>query len=146
MRFRTVIELHGKTATGMAVPDEVVTALGPSRRPAVTVTVGEVTYRSTISAMGGRFLLPLSADRRAASGYSAGDEVDVEVELDTAQRQVVVPDDLAAALRADPAVQARFDALSYTRRAEYARAVESAKAAQTRARRVAKAVAELSTD
>ena len=80
MKFRTVIELHGKTATGMAVPDEVVEALGAGRRPAVTVTVGEVTYRSTITPMGGQFLLPLSADRRAASGCSAGDEVEVDVD------------------------------------------------------------------
>jgi hypothetical protein len=54
MRFRTTIELGGKTATGFPVPDEVVAALGAGRRPAVRVTIGSHTYRTTIASMGGR--------------------------------------------------------------------------------------------
>lgn len=56
MRFRATVELGGKTATGITVPDDVVTALGRSRRPAVRVTIAGYTYRSTIAAMGGRFI------------------------------------------------------------------------------------------
>jgi hypothetical protein len=143
MRFRATIELGGKTATGFEVPSEIVTALGGGRRPAVHVTIGELTYRTTIASMGGRFMVPLSADRRAAGGLAAGDDVEVEVELDTAPRVVEVPTDLAAALDADPGVRARFDALSYTNRNEHVRAVESAKTEPTRQRRIAKAVADL---
>jgi antitoxin component of MazEF toxin-antitoxin module len=143
MRFTTTIELHGKTATGMEVPAEVVEALGSGKKPAVSVTVGGYSYRSSIASMGGRYLIPLSAERRAAAGVSAGDQVEVEVELDTAPREVDVPDDLAAALDAQPGLRERFDALAFSHRKEHVRAVESAKAEATRTRRVAAVVAAL---
>ena len=94
MRFETTIELGGKTATGFEVPDEIVEALGSGRRPAVTVTVRGHTYRSTVAVMGGRYLVPLSAEHRASAGVAAGDNVEVEIELDTAERVLDVPDDL----------------------------------------------------
>jgi hypothetical protein len=140
MRFRTTVELGGKTATGFEVPDEVVEALGSGKRPAVTVTVNGHTYRSTVARMGGRYLLPLSAENRAAAGLQAGDEVDVELALDTAPRVVEVPPDLAAALDAEPAVRAAWEKLSYSHQRQHVLAIEQAKAAETRQRRVAKAV------
>ncbi len=143
MKFRTVVELHGKTATGLEVPAGVVAGLGSSKRPAVLVTIGDVTYRSTIAPMGGRFLIPLSADRRAACGLAAGDDVDVEVELDTAPREVLVPADLAAALAADPTVRRQFDALSYSGKSGHVQAIEAAKTPATRERRIAKVVTDL---
>lgn len=143
MRFSTTVLLGGKTATGLVVPDEVVEALGAGKRPAVTVTVGGHTYRSTVARMGGQYLLPLSAENRTAAGVAAGDRVEVDVELDTSPRTVDLPADLAAALDADPDVRSRFDALPYTHRKEHVRAVEEAKAEATRARRVDKVVAAL---
>jgi hypothetical protein len=140
MRFSATVELGGKTATGIEVPDDVVAGLGSHKRPAVRVTIGGYTYRSTVARMGGRFLLPVSAAVREGAGVAAGDEVDVEVVLDDAPREVAVPDDLAAALDAVPGARVRFDALSYTARKEHVRAVEEAKAAATRERRIAKAV------
>lgn len=144
MRFTTTIELAGRTATGFAVPDEVVDALGSGKRPAVTVTVAGYTYRSTVASMGGRFLVPLSAEHRTASGIAAGDEVEVDLELDTAPRLLEVPDDLAAAIAADPAAQTAFDALSYSNRRRHVLSVEGAKTDATRQRRIAKVVEELS--
>lgn len=144
MRFTTTIELAGRTATGFAVPDEVVDALGSGKRPAVTVTVAGYTYRSTVASMGGRFLVPLSAEHRTASGIAAGDEVEVDLELDTAPRVLEVPDDLAAAIAADPAAQTAFDALSYSNRRRHVLSVEGAKTDATRQRRIAKVVEELS--
>ncbi|MEU2347578.1 YdeI/OmpD-associated family protein [Modestobacter sp. NPDC049651] len=143
MRFTTVLELHGKTATGLVVPPDVVEALGGGRRPPVVVTLGGHTYRTTVGVMGGRSLLPVSAEHRTAAGLAAGDEVEVDVALDTAPREVEVPADLAAALDAEPGLRARFDALAPSARKEHARAVESAKAEATRARRVAAVVAAL---
>jgi hypothetical protein len=121
MKFSATVELGGKTATGIEVPDDVVAGLGSHKRPAVRVTIGEYTYRSTVARMGGRFLLPVSAEVRKAAGVAAGDEVDVELD-------------------AVPGARARFDALNYTARKEHVRAVEEAKAAATRERRIAKAV------
>jgi hypothetical protein len=141
--FRTTIELAGKTATGFPVPPEALEALGGGKRPAVVVTVAGYGYRSTVGTMGGRAMVPLSAEHRAGAGVGAGDEVDVELVLDTAPRVVEPPEDLAAALAAAPGARAAFDALAPSRRKAIVTGVEGAKAADTRARRVAKAVAEL---
>jgi Bacteriocin-protection, YdeI or OmpD-Associated/Domain of unknown function (DUF1905) len=143
MRFRTTVVLGGKTATGLRVPEEAVADLGGGKRPAVLVTVGSHTYRSTVAVMGGAFMIPLSAENRAAAGVSAGDEVDVELEPDTAPREVAVPADLAAALDADGSARRRFDVLSYSNQRRWVLSVEAAKAPETRRRRIDKAVSEL---
>jgi hypothetical protein len=124
----------------MRVPAEVVEGLGGGKRPAVRVTIGPHTYRSTVAPRGGEFLLPLSAENRAAAGVAAGDAVDVSIELDTEPREVVVPDDLAAALAADDAARAAFEGLPYSHRLRHVLAIEGAKAAETRRRRVEKAI------
>lgn len=98
MRFRTTVILAGKTATGIEVPTEIVEALGSGKRPAVSVTINGHTYRSTVAPMGGKFLLPVSAEQRGHTGVSAGEEIEVDVELDTEPRVVTVPADFAAAL------------------------------------------------
>jgi hypothetical protein len=140
MKFRAKVELHGKTATGIEVPADVVTALGAGNRPPVTVTVGGHSYRTTATRMGGRFLIPLSAENRTAAGVTAGDEVDVDIEPDTAPREIEVPADLAEALAQDEAAKATFDSLAFTHRKEWVRWVEEAKKAETRATRLAKTV------
>ena len=140
MRFRTTVELGGKTATGMPVPPEVVEALGAGKKPPVRVTIGGHTYRSSIASRGGVFLIPLSAENRTAAGVAAGDEVDVEVELDDAPREVPVPDDLRTALDGDDAARATFEALPYSHKQRHVLAIEGAKTPETRARRIDKAL------
>ena len=137
-KFRTLVELGGKTATGFEVPAHIVEALGSHKRPAVRVTINTHTYRTTVAPMGGRYLIPLSAENRNAAGVAAGEEIDVDIALDTEAREVTVPPDYAAALDADPAVRKRFDALAYTHRKEQVRAIEDAKTDATRQRRIAK--------
>jgi hypothetical protein len=143
MRFQSIVELGGKTATGIRVPEEVVTGLGSHRRPPVRVTVGAHTYRTTVAPMGGAYFVPLSAENRNLAGVAAGDQVDVDIELDTAPREVTVPAELAAALEREPGARQAFDALSTSRRREHARQVETAKAEATRQRRIAKVLDEL---
>lgn len=141
--FRTTLQLHGKNATGIEIPPEVIQELGSGKKPAVTVTLdGSYTYRSTVATMGGVHLVGVSAEHRAASGVAAGDEVEVTLELDTAPRVVEVPADLAEALDAAGLRQA-FDALAFSHRKEHVRAIESAKAPETRARRILKAIEKL---
>ena len=101
MRFRATIQGTGKTAAGIQVPNEVVEALGPSRKPAVRATINGFTYRSSVASMGGVFMLGVSNEVRRSAGVEAGQEVDIDLELDTEPREVVVPADLAAALAAD---------------------------------------------
>jgi hypothetical protein len=143
MTFRTRVLLGGKTATGLQVPDDVVDGLGAGRRPAVKVTIGGYTYRTTVAARGGIFLVPLSAENRAAAGVAAGDEVDVDIDLDTEPRDVSVPDDLAAAFKEDSQAREAFERMAFTHRNEYVRWIESAKRPETRQRRVADAVTAL---
>ena len=143
MRFRTTILLNGKTATGIAVPPDVVEALGGGKPPPVTVTLGAYAHRTTIAPRGERFLIPISAEHRAGAGVAAGDEVDVSVELDTAPRELTVPADLAAALDAGGDARRAFDGLSFSRRQSFVVNVEGAKTAETRERRIAKAVSAL---
>jgi hypothetical protein len=144
MEFRTVLLLARTTATGIEVPPEVVEALGSSRKPAVTVTLnGGHSYPSTVASMNGKFMVPVSAEHRAAAGIEAGQEVLVDLVVDTAPRVLVVPGDLAAALDAAPAARSAFDALSYSNRRRHTLAVDGAKAADTRARRITKVVDDL---
>jgi hypothetical protein len=143
MRFRATLELNGKTATGIEVPPDVVEALHGGKRPAVTVTVSGHTYRTTVGVMGGRTLIPVSAEHRTAAGIAAGDVVDVELERDDAPRELEVPDDLARALDAEPGARAAFDALSFSGKRRYVDPVAQAKTTETRERRIAKAVTEL---
>ena len=140
MRFGTTIVQSGKTTTGIQVPDEVVAALGSGKRPAVKVTVNGYSYRSTVASMGGVFMVGLSAEHRAGAGVGGGDEVDVDLELDTAPREVAVPPDLAAALDAEPAARAAFDGLSYSNQSWHVLQVTGAKSDETRQRRIAKSV------
>jgi hypothetical protein len=139
--FRATIQQTGKSACGIEVPVDIVDALGGSRRPAVVVTLDGYAYRSTVAPMGGGFWVGVNADHREASGLRAGDEVQVTLDLDTAPRELEVPEDLAAALGADPIAKAFFDGLSYSNRRVHTLSVEDAKTPETRARRVAKSIA-----
>ena len=144
--FTAVLERHGKTATGFRVPDHVVDALGSTKRPAVRVDLNGHSYRSSIARMGGVFLLGVSAENRTASGVEAGDAVEVTVTLDTEERSVQVPQDLATALKAAPEARAFFEGLSYSRQRWVVESVTSAKRPETRARRVTQIVTRLSEE
>jgi Bacteriocin-protection, YdeI or OmpD-Associated/Domain of unknown function (DUF1905) len=142
VRFSTTLSLENRNATGIHVPPEVVDALGGGRRPAVVATVNGYTYRGTVMGYDAADpLMPFSSEHRAASGLRAGDAIEVELELDTAPREVEVPEDLAAALDADPVAKAFFDGLSNSNRRVHTLSVEGAKTSETRARRVEKAIA-----
>jgi hypothetical protein len=142
--FRTTVELFTKTGTGLRVPREVVASLGQRKRPPVRVTIGEYTYRSTVAVYGDEFFLPLNALDRTKAGVAAGDQIDVDIELDTEPREVTVPADLASALDHDARAKQQFDGLSYSHKREYVNWIEEAKRAETRQRRIAKAVEMLS--
>jgi len=143
MKFRATLELGGKTATGIRVPDDVVEALGGGNRPPVRVTFAGYSYRTTVARMRGEFMFPVSAAVREQAGVSAGDELDIEIELDTSSREVAVPAELAAALQQHPEAKQAFEKLSYTNQKRHALAIEGAKTSETRQRRLAKIIEEL---
>lgn len=81
MKFHARLELDGKTATGITVPDEVISSLGSSKRPKVRVTINSFTFETAVGVMGGKYKVPVSADRRKDAGVAAGDELEVEIVL-----------------------------------------------------------------
>jgi bacteriocin resistance YdeI/OmpD-like protein/uncharacterized protein DUF1905 len=140
VRFRATVGLAGKTATGIRVPADVVESLGAGKKPPVRVTINGQTYRSTIASRSGQYLVGVSAENRELTGVAAGDEVDVDIELDTQPREVAVPPDLGKALEADPAARQFFESLSFSQKQWYVLPIDQAKKPETRERRVEKAI------
>lgn len=140
MRFRTTILETGTTAAGPEIPANVVEALGAGKRPPVTVTINGFTYRSTVAVMGGVYMVGVSGERRRAAGVAGGDVVDVDLELDRAPREIVVPPDFNAALDAEPAARKTFDGLSYSNKSWHTLQIEGAKTDETRQRRIARSI------
>ncbi|GAB2597794.1 YdeI/OmpD-associated family protein [Kribbella endophytica] len=143
MKFRTV--LIGTTKVGIEVPPEIVESFGAGKKPAVQVTIGSHTYRSTVAVMGGAYMVGVSAENRAAAGVAGGDEVEVTLELDTAPREVAVPEDFAEALAASPKAKDFYQTLSYSQRRWFVLGIEEAKKPETRANRIEKAVDRLAS-
>ena len=143
MLFRGELVATGGNTAGFHIPDATVAELGGGGRPKVVVTVNGYTFRSSIARMGGEYWLGVSAERRAAAGVKAGDVLDLDIELATAPREMEVPDDLAAALDADPAAKKFWGTLSYSNQRWHVEQATGAKKPETRAARVAKSVAML---
>lgn len=143
VRFRTTIQMGGKTAMGFEVPPSAVEALGAGKRPPVTVTINGYTYRNSIAVMGGAYMIGVSSEHRGPAGVSGGEEVEVELELDTAPREVSVPPELASALEADPAAKLTFEKLSYSNKTWHVLQVTGTNIPETRARRIEKSIAAL---
>ncbi len=143
MKFHGTLLLGGKTATGIEVPAEIVTGLGSGKRPKVRVTINNYTYRSSVAPMDGKFMIPVSEDVRNKAGVAAGDEVDVDIELDTEPRELIIPSDFAEALGLNSEAKQFFDGLSYSNKQRFTLSIEQAKTAETRQRRIEKAISNL---
>jgi Bacteriocin-protection, YdeI or OmpD-Associated/Domain of unknown function (DUF1905) len=128
-------------AAAVVLDDEQVVVVGEgAKRFPVIATVNGHSWRTTVTRMHGEFLLGLNREVRESAGVEAGDTVSVAIELDTALREVDLPEQLASALAADPAAKAAFEGLAYTHRKEYARWIADAKREETRDRRVTQAI------
>jgi hypothetical protein len=139
-KFEATIQLAGKTATGIEIPPDVVEGLGAGKKPPVRVTINGNAYRSTIASRSGRYLVGVSAENRELTGVNAGDHVEVEIELDTEPREVSVPDDLARALDREPEAKRFFESLTSSQKQGFVTPIEQAKQAETRERRLEKAL------
>ncbi|MFF2370651.1 YdeI/OmpD-associated family protein [Agromyces sp. NPDC058110] len=141
VQFRSVVEPQQKMH-GLEVPEAAVEALGGGKRPRVTVTVNGHSWETRIAIMLGRNLIGLSNSNRDAGRLVVGEAVDVRLDLAAEPVDADVPDDVASALDADPAVRARFDAKTVSQRRQFIRVVDQAKTEATRERRIAKLVEE----
>jgi hypothetical protein len=143
-RFDGVLTAARQGGAYVEVPDDVIRALGRAKRIPVRATFDGLPYQGSVVSMSGCMVLGVLKAIRQQLGKEPGDVVTVTVELDDQPRQVAVPGDLTAALDAAGA-RAAFDALSPTHRREHVRAIEDAKRPETRAKRVAAAVAMAAT-
>lgn len=143
IKFRTELLKGGGTTMGMVVPPEVVEALGQGKRPPVKVTINGYTYRNSVAATGGQYMIGVAREHRKPAGVEDGGMVEVTLELDTEKREVEVPPDYAAALQKDPQAGAAFDKLSYSHKRQHTIAIEDAKMPETRARRIEKSIEKL---
>lgn len=139
LRLHTVLWGSGPAAA-IVLTDEQVESFGAGKAFPVSVTIGDRTARLRLSRMGGKNLIGFSKAVRAELGVEIDQEVDAVIRVDSAEREVEVPPALSAALDADPALRAAFDALSYSVRKEHARTVAEAKQDATRDPRVEKIV------
>jgi len=137
-RFETVLEANGPGVV-FGLPFDAKEAFGQARAP-VRVTIGGLTFRTTVAVYGGRAVIGVNKANREAAGVNGGDRVTVEIELDTEPREVEVPPELAQALALEPELRAFFDGLSFTHRREHAEWIAEAKREETRRRRVERAV------
>ncbi len=142
LRFDTIIVQMGNN-TGINVPEAIVEKLGSGKKPPVMVTVNDFTYRNTIAVMGGKFMIGVSADIRSKTGIKGGDQVTVQLELDTAPRDVILPADFKEALDKNQQAKQFFETLSYSNKRRYVLPVDEAKTEATRQKRIEKAMDDL---
>jgi hypothetical protein len=143
MRFRTKILAAGKTAAGIEVPPKVVEELGSTKVPLVRVTINGFTYRSAVAVVGGKFMIGVSNDNRKAAGVTAGETVDVDLELDTQPRELELPADFVKVLDRDPRAKRLFEGLSNSKKQRLVLPVANGKTPETRQRNIEKAMSAL---
>lgn len=141
--FHTTIKQMGNN-TGIEIPSDIIDALGGGKKPLVRITMNDKTYQSSVATMQGAYMVSLSAANRKLTGVQGGDEIDVTIELDTEPRVYELPEDLAAALAKKPGATEAFHASAPSKRKEFVRQVTEAKKQETRDRRIAKIVDQLS--
>ena len=141
MEFHTDL-VKERNVVRLWVPADLATTLGSARLVAAVVTINEQAIRTTLHKMGGGYMMVVNKEVQQQVGVGAGDTVRVRVELDHAEPEVDLPDDLASAL-ADSGTRAAFDGLTRFRQTELVKSVTSAKKADTRARRIEQAVSQL---
>lgn len=140
-RFAAVLGADAGDLPAVVLPAEVAAAMGGRARIPVMGTINGVAFRGSTMPMGdGRHCVGFRRAIQAQARVEVGDTVAIEIDRDDAPRTVGLPEDLAAALAAEPGARAAFDAMSYTHRREWAEAIEGAKRPETRARRIAQAV------
>lgn len=139
--YQVVVIGHGNHAS-IEIPDEHLVHIGGNRRAPLKITINGHTYQSTATGVDGRCMVVFPMRDREAAGVVSGEQVTVTLELDAGYRHVDVPAALNEALAANGLADIFHD-LSYSRRKEFARQIDEAKAPATQARRIEKIVAQL---
>lgn len=141
-KFQAKVAPSGN-ATAVEVPKDGIESFGAGARPPVAITINGHRWRSRIAVKDGKCLVGISAANRQASAISAGDLVEVLLELDEEPRTIPEPTDLSDALEKNKRARAAFDGLPFGLKRRHIAAIEDAKSLQTRQRRIARLVSDL---
>ncbi len=138
-KFKGVLGARDSGGWAVEIPFDVKATFG-SGRPAVKATVNGVTWHTTLAPYGKSHYLGIRKELRAAAEVEDGDIVDVLLESDDEPRSVDVPHDLKSGLKRSAGAMKTFESLSFSHRREYVEWITSAKKAETRAKRIEKAI------
>lgn len=136
MKFKTKILQSGNN-TGIEVPETVITALNTGKKPPVVVTLNNYTYRNTVAVMGGKYLIALSAEHRKNANVKGGDELEVDIQLDTEPRITELPKDFKILLDKNKKASDFYERQPPSGKKKILTLIESAKSGETRSRRMA---------
>ena len=139
--YETKVLGEGNHAS-LLIPDWVLEELRTNKRAPLTVTINGHTYKSTAVGVDGECRVVFPSAERLAARAKNGDVVTVTLELDSGYRTVEMHPELEGAL-ATAVLSEVFAELSYSKRKEFARQVNEAKADDTRLRRIEKVIESL---
>jgi len=137
--FTAKIEKHPDMDAGyISFPYNVEKLYGVKGQVKVKVLFDKaVEYRGSLAKMGMPcHVLGVTKEIRYLTGKSFGDEIQVDLEKDTEERIVTVPEDAAIALGKNKIAKKFFNSLSFTDQKEYMHWIEMTKNPETRARRI----------
>jgi hypothetical protein len=140
LKFESKVEAARGGGAVAEIPADVTEALGGLKQMRVFGTVNGIKYQSSTMPYRGSFYLGVHKATREAAGVEIGDPIEVEITRDDSPRVLELAPELEAALKAQPALRERFDALSFSRRRELADPIAEARKPETRAARLVKAL------
>ncbi len=141
--FEVLLEKYQNSeATAITIPFDVEKVFGGKRVP-IKATINDADYRTTIFRMRGKYFVVVPKKFREAAGVKAGETITISMQKDTEPRVIKAPEDLAKALNENPAAKEAWENLSFTHRKEYVMAIEDAKREETRNRRIAKTIEQI---
>jgi hypothetical protein len=144
MKIKTKIVQTGNN-TGIEVTEQQLGKLAGGKKPLVVVTLNNYSYRSAVGKMGDKFMIGLSAENRKNAHVKGGDTVEINIELDTAPRTVELPIDLLSAFDKNKLAKANFEKLAPSKKKAIVLSINDAKTEETRAKRITKAIEQLSS-
>lgn len=142
MKLKTTIAQVGNN-TGIEISELTLEKLGGGKKPLVVVSINNYTYRSAVGKIGDKFMISLSAENRKNAGVKGGDNVEINLELDTEPRIVEVPKELEKALDKEKTARLNFEKLSPSKKKAIVISINEAKTEETKMKRVEKVIQQL---
>jgi hypothetical protein len=127
----------GMDTAYVSFPYNVSDVFGTKGQVKVKASFDGQPYRGVLANMGtGCHAIGLRKDIRAIIKKGVGDLVQVELERDTEERTLEIPEAMEKVLKKNPLAKKFFESLSFTNRKEYVAWIRDAKKEETKQRRL----------